>query len=93
MLGNEKIGKLLFKLSTPSIVAMVVGAVYNVVDAIFIGQGVNSLALGALAIAFPIEQIIMSVAFMVGLGASAIISISLGEGNKEKADHAAEVPS
>ncbi len=89
MLGNEKIGTLIWKLSAPAMVAMFVGAVYNLVDAIFIGQGVNSLALGGLAIAFPIEQIVMSIAFMVGIGAAAVISISLGQGNREKAYHAA----
>lgn len=89
MLGNEKIGSLLFKLSTPGIVSMFVGAVYNLVDAIFIGKGVNSIALGSLAIAFPLDLIVMSLALMFGLGTSSVVSILLGQRDKEKANHVA----
>lgn len=89
MLGSEKVGKLLWKLSAPAVVAMLVGAIYNIVDAIFIGQGVNSLALGALTIAFPIDQITMAVANMVGIGAAAVSSMAIGAGDKERANRAA----
>ncbi len=51
---------------------MIVNALYYVVDTIFIGQGVGPSAIGGLAIAFPIQMVIMSIAFMVGIGAASI---------------------
>ena len=54
LLGEEKIGKLLWKFSVPAIVGMVINALYNVVDSIIVGNGVGEIALAAVAIAFPI---------------------------------------
>lgn len=88
-LGTEKIGALLLRLSLPATVGMMVNALYNVVDTIFIGRGVGSLAIGGLAIAFPIQMVIMSFALMVGIGAASAISRSLGAKNVEKADYVA----
>lgn len=88
-LGNEKISKLLFNLSLPATIGMIVNALYNVVDTIFIGRGVGSLAIGGLTIAFPIQMIIMAFAQMIGIGAASSISRSLGAGEVEKADHVA----
>lgn len=85
MLGNEKIGRLLFKLSLPATVGMVVNALYNIFDTIFIGKGVNTLAIGALGIAMPIQMIVMAVAMMIGIGGASIVSRSLGAGDVEKA--------
>ncbi|MBZ9687038.1 MATE family efflux transporter [Clostridium estertheticum] len=87
-LGTEGIGKLLFKFSVPAITGMIVNALYNIVDRIYIGhiKGVGSYALSGLAITFPISVIIMAFGMLVGIGASAVISIRLGEKNKEAAD-------
>ncbi len=89
MLGNEKISTVLRKLSLPATIGMVVNALYNVVDTIFIGQGVGSVAIGGLAIAFPIQMFIMAIAQMIGIGAASVISRSLGAGEIEKADNTA----
>ncbi len=85
-LGEEKIGKLLLKFSIPAIVGMLVNALYNVVDRIFIGQ-VDTLALSGVTITFPISIIIMAFGMLVGIGAAALISIRLGQQKKEEAEH------
>ncbi|MGB3366023.1 MAG: MATE family efflux transporter [Acidaminobacteraceae bacterium] len=87
MLGEEKISSLLWKLSLPATIGMLVNALYNVVDTIFIGYGVGPLAIGGLTIAFPIQMLIMALAQMIGIGAASAISRSLGAGDKEKADY------
>lgn len=86
LMGTESIGKLLVKFSVPAIVGMIVNALYNVVDRIFVGQGVNTLALSGITIAFPIMNIILAFAMLVGIGATALISIRLGQGRKDEAE-------
>ncbi|MGH4139184.1 MATE family efflux transporter [Clostridium sp.] len=87
-LGTESIGKLLLKFSIPAITGMIVSALYNIVDRIYIGHinGVGSYALSGLAITFPISVIIMAFGMLVGIGASAVISIKLGEKDQKTAD-------
>ncbi len=85
MLREEKIGRLLFKLSLPAMIGMMVNALYNVVDTIFVGRGVGALAIGGLTVAFPIQMAIMALAMLLGIGAQANISIAFGAGEKEKA--------
>ncbi len=85
MLREEKISKLLFKLSLPAMIGMMVNALYNVVDTIFVGRGVGSLAIGSLTVAFPIQMAIMALAMLLGIGAQANISIAFGAGEREKA--------
>ncbi len=87
MLGEEKISSLLWKLSLPATIGMLVNALYNVVDTIFIGYGVGPLAIGGLTIAFPIQMLVMAIAQMIGIGAASAISRSLGAGDKESADY------
>lgn len=89
MLAKEPIGKLLTRLSVPGMIAMLAGALYNLVDAIFIGKGVDPLAIGGLAIAFPVMMIIMAVALGVGVGAASVVSRALGSKDYERADIAA----
>lgn len=84
-LGKEKITKLLLSLSLPATVAMMVNGLYNIVDTIFIGKGVGALAIGGLAIAFPIQMLIMGFAQMVGIGAASAVSRNLGAKNYERA--------
>ncbi len=89
LLGQESIGKLLVRLSVPATIGMIVGALYNVVDTIFIGRGVGALAIGGLTIAFPIQIFMMGLALMIGLGSASVVSRNLGAGNKERAYHTA----
>lgn len=86
-LGEENIGKLLMKFSVPAIVGMLVNGLYNVVDRIFIGQGIGKLALSGVTVTFPISLIIMAFAMLVGIGSAALISIKLGQQKKEEAEH------
>ncbi|KUO76067.1 MAG: MATE family efflux transporter [Clostridia bacterium BRH_c25] len=88
-LENEKMTKLLMNLSVPATIAMIVNAMYNIVDTIFIGRGVGYLAIGGLTIAFPVQMMVMAIAQMIGIGAASIISRSLGAKDVERADHAA----
>ncbi|RKD20875.1 putative efflux protein, MATE family [Caminicella sporogenes DSM 14501] len=88
MLGNEKMSKLLFKLSLPATIGMIVNALYNLIDTIFVGRGVSPLAIGGLTIALPIQMIIMAFAQMIGIGTASLISRSLGAKDIEKADMA-----
>lgn len=64
----EKIYKLLFKFGTPSIISMLVGALYNIVDQIFIGQGVGINGNAATNVAFPLTTICVSISLFLGLG-------------------------
>ncbi|AKB36656.1 Multi antimicrobial extrusion protein (Na(+)/drug antiporter), MATE family of MDR efflux pumps [Methanosarcina siciliae C2J] len=88
-LGKESVKKLLFKLSTPVIIGMIVQALYNVVDTLFVGRayGAESVqAIGGLSIAFPIQMIIMAFGIVLGTGGSSIISRALGARENEKAE-------
>ncbi len=84
-LGKESIFKLLVSFSAPAIVGMLVNAIYNVVDRIFVGQAVGEDALAALSFSFPFMTAIMAAAMLVGLGGTSLVAISLGESNPKKA--------
>ena len=88
-LGEQKISKLLINLSVPATIGMMVNALYNLVDTIFVGRGVGALAIGGLTIAFPIQMVIMAFAQMIGIGAASAISRTLGAKDIEKADYVA----
>lgn len=85
-LGEEKISVLLWRFSLPAIVGMVVNALYNVVDSIFVGRGVGEIGLAAVTIAFPIMIILMGFGMLVGVGASAVVSLRLGENKQHEAE-------
>ncbi|HII91518.1 MAG TPA: MATE family efflux transporter, partial [Methanosarcina sp.] len=88
-LGTENIRKLLFKLSTPIVIGMLVQAIYNVVDTFFVGMvyGADDVqAIGGLSIAFPIQMMVMAFGIMLGTGGSSIISRALGARENEKAE-------
>jgi putative MATE family efflux protein len=89
MLGTEGIGKLLVRMSVPATVAMLVHALYNLVDTIYIARGVGTEAIGGLSIAFPFQMLVMAFAMMIGMGTSSVVSRSLGAGNRERAYRAA----
>lgn len=84
-LENEKIGKLLISFSIPCIISMLINSVYNIVDQIFIGQGVGTLGNAATNVIFPIVIICNAVASLVGNGAAANFSLKLGEKNLKEA--------
>jgi putative MATE family efflux protein len=85
-LDKAPIGRLLWKYSTPAVVGMVVMSIYNVIDRIFIGQGVGPDAIAGLAITFPVMNISAAFGVLIGAGASARTSIVLGMGNKRSAE-------
>lgn len=85
ILGYEKIGKLIKKFSLPCIISLLVNSLYNIVDQIFIGWGVDYLGNGATNIVFPLTVIALSFALMFGDGSSAFLSLKLGEKKKEEA--------
>lgn len=85
-LGKEKIGKLLRTFAVPCIISLVVNALYNIVDQIFIGWGVNYLGNGATNIVFPITVICLAFALMFGDGTSAYLSLKLGEKKQKEAE-------
>ena len=79
-LGTQPIGKLLMQYAIPAIIAMTASSLYNMVDSIFIGQGVGPLAISGLAITFPFMNLGAAFGAMVGVGASTLISVKLGKG-------------
>lgn len=79
------VGKLLWKYSLPAIVGTVVMSLYNIIDRIFIGQGVGPDAIAGLAITFPVMNLASALGMLIGVGSSTRISIVLGQGNKEMA--------
>ena len=85
-LDKAPIGKLLWKYSVPAVVGIVVMSIYNVIDRIFIGQGVGPDAIAGLAITFPVMNISAAFGVLIGVGASARISIVLGMKNRRQAD-------
>lgn len=78
-LGTEKIGKLLMQYAIPAIIAMTASSLYNMVDSIFIGHGVGPLAISGLAITFPLMNLAAAFGSLVGVGASTLISVKLGQ--------------
>ncbi len=86
-LGTERVPKLVFQYALPSIIAMVIGAVYNIVDQLFIGNAVGTLGNAATNVVFPMTTICIALALMFGTGGAASFNLSLGRGETEKAIH------
>ena len=78
-LGTKPVGKLLFQYAMPAIVAMVASSLYNMVDSIFIGQGVGAMAISGLAITFPFMNLSGAIGAGIGVGASTYLSVKLGQ--------------
>ena len=78
-LGTESIGKLLMQYAVPAIIAMTASSFYNMVDSIFIGHGVGTMALSALALTFPLMNLGAAFGALVGVGAATLISVKLGQ--------------
>lgn len=85
-LGYQPIGRLLLNFSIPSVISMLVNSIYNIVDQIFIGQGVGELGNAATTVSFPMVTIMLAFATLIGSGGSAYAALKLGEGKNEEAD-------
>lgn len=78
-LGTERIRKLLVQYAVPAIIAMTASSLYNMVDSIFIGQGVGPLAISGLALTFPLMNLAAAFGSLVGVGAATLVSMRLGQ--------------
>ena len=78
-LGTKPVGQLLMRYAVPAIIAMTASSLYNMVDSIFIGQGVGALAISGLAITFPLMNLSTAFGAGVGVGASSLLSVKLGQ--------------
>lgn len=85
-LGEEKILKLLMKFSLPAIVGMLVNALYNMVDRAFIGNWIGDVGIAGITVGFPVMLVTMAFAMLVGIGATSLFSIRLGEQKREEAE-------
>ena len=86
-LGTKPIGSLLIQYAVPAIIAMTASSLYNMVDSIFIGQGVGAMAIAGLAITFPLMNLSAAFGAMIGVGTATMISVRLGQKNREEAQH------
>ena len=85
-LGTEKIGRLLRQYALPAIIAQTAASLYNMVDSIFIGQGVGPLAISGLAVTFPLMNLSTAFGTLVGAGAAVMLSVLLGQKNYKAAN-------
>lgn len=84
-LGTERVGKLVVRYAIPGVISFVVNSLYNMVDQIFIGQGVGYLANAATNVIMPINMILIALGLLIGDGAAAYMSLSLGKGDEKTA--------
>ncbi|MGN1003026.1 MAG: MATE family efflux transporter [Oscillospiraceae bacterium] len=89
-LGEMPIGRLLVSMSVPMMISMFIQALYNLVDSMFVAK-ISEDALTAVSLAFPLQSVMSAIAVGTGVGVNALVSRSLGEGNRERADRAANV--
>ena len=88
-MGTMPVGKLVFNMSLPMMVSMLVQALYNIVDSIFVAK-LSENALTAVSLAFPLQTLLIAVATGTGVGMNALLSKSLGEHNFKKANKIAD---
>lgn len=86
-LGTANIWKLLMQYAIPSVIAMTASSLYNITDSIFIGHGVGALALSGLAITFPLMNLAAAFGSLVGVGASTLMSLRLGQKDYDSANN------
>ncbi|MCD8038272.1 MAG: MATE family efflux transporter [Lachnospiraceae bacterium] len=84
-LGTESVSRLMVRFAVPSIIAMLVSALYNIVDQLFIGQTVGTLGNAATNIAFPLTTCCIALALMFGIGGASCFNLNMGKGNQETA--------
>lgn len=85
-LGTEPVGKLLTQYAIPAIIAMTAASLYNIADSIFIGHGVGPKAISGLALTFPLMNLAAAFGSLVGVGASTLVSVKLGQKDYEGAN-------
>jgi len=85
-IGKDPIGKLLFDFSVPAIIGMLVNGIYNIVDRIYLGHGVDPLAIAGVGLVMPVMMIIAAVSMLVGIGANSLFSIRLGERRSDEVE-------
>jgi len=78
-IGKDPIGRLLLSFSIPAIIGMLVNALYNIVDRIYLGQGVDPLAIAGIGLVMPVTMIIMACSMLIGIGANSLFAIRMGE--------------
>ena len=88
-LGSAPVGGLILKFSVPAIISMLVSALYNIVDQIFIGQGVGMLGNAATNVAFPVTIFSTAIALLLGIGGASSYNLESGAGHDEKASYIA----
>jgi putative MATE family efflux protein len=86
ILDDNRIGRLMLKLSIPAFIGMMVMTLYNVVDTIFIGHYVGALGIAGLSIVFPFQMLALGVGQMTGMGGGSLVSRSIGAGNRPRAE-------
>lgn len=84
-LAFESTGRLIAKYSVPSVIAMLVSSLYNIVDQIFIGQGVGMLGNAATNVAFPFVNVCIALSLLIGIGGASNFNLNMGRGKNEKA--------
>ena len=92
-LAVDKISSLILRFSVPSIIAMLVSAVYNIAGQLFIGNAVGTLGNAATNIAFPLAMMCTGLGLLFGIGGAASFNLHMGAGKKEKAPYLSETPS
>ena len=86
-LGTERIGKLMVRFAVPSIIALVLNSLYNMVDQVFIGNGIGYLGNAATNVILPIMTVVLAVGLMIGDGCAAFMGLNMGQGKTDKAAH------
>lgn len=88
-LGEETIGKLIWKMSIPSVIGILSYNLYNIIDTIYISRGIGAYAAGGLAITFPLFILLSAISSTIGSGAASVISRALGKQDVDKASNVA----
>lgn len=86
-LGTDPIGALMTKFAVPSVIAMLVGSIYNIVDQLFIGQTVGTLGNAATNVAFPLTTCCVAMALLFGIGGASAFNLAMGRGEKDRAPY------
>jgi len=85
-IGKDPIGRLLLSFSIPAIIGMLVNALYNIVDRIYLGQGVDPLAIAGIGLVMPVTMIIMACSMLIGIGANSLFAIRMGEKHHDEVE-------
>lgn len=85
-LADHRLGRLLWKLAIPAMVAMLAQALYNITDAVIVGQYINDRAIAAVSVVFPVQIVFLALGLLLGIGGASLVSRSLGAGRHETAE-------